>query len=207
MSRRTFFGSDDTRSVPKRSPGYCEPGWFASPARTTVEDLPDLPRLLAALAAMGQIEPDYAIKGFGVSMPTLESVLPKSVFDRDQPQGLQAGVVNMVDKAAEVRDRISLDAYRIINRIGDNLVESGRGRGARPGSDDRTGQSIDYRLDRSFRTGQRGDDENSRMAIPAVGTTNRAGLPDLGIAGRDARQPDLRRTSAAGITACGRPTA
>ncbi len=90
-----------------------------------VEDLPDLPRLLAALAAMGQIEPDYAIQGLNVSMPTLESVLPESVFDRDQPQGLQAGVVNMVDKAAEVRDRISLDAYRIINRIGDNLVESG----------------------------------------------------------------------------------
>jgi uncharacterized circularly permuted ATP-grasp superfamily protein/uncharacterized alpha-E superfamily protein len=89
-----------------------------------VEDLPDLPRLLAALAAMGQIEPDYAIQGLDVSMPTLEYVLPQSVFDRDQPQGLQAGVVNMVDKAAEVRDRISLDAYRIINRIGDNLVES-----------------------------------------------------------------------------------
>jgi uncharacterized alpha-E superfamily protein len=89
-----------------------------------VEDLPDLPRLLAALAAMGQIEPDYAIQGLDVSMPTLESVLPQSVFDRDQPQGLQAGVVNMVDKAAEVRDRISLDAYRIINRIGDNLVEA-----------------------------------------------------------------------------------
>lgn len=87
-----------------------------------VEDLPDLPRLLAALAAMGQIEPDYAIKGLGESMPTLESVLPASVFDRDRPQGLQAGVTNMVDKAAEVRDRISLDAYRIIARIGDSLA-------------------------------------------------------------------------------------
>ncbi len=88
-----------------------------------VEDLPDLPRLIAALAAMGQIEPDYVIQGLGESMPTLESVLPNSVFDRDRPRGLQAGVMNMVDKAAEVRDRISLDAYRIITRIGDNLVE------------------------------------------------------------------------------------
>ncbi len=92
-----------------------------------VEDLPDLPRLMAALAAMGQIEPDYAIKGLGESMPTLETVLPKSMFDLDQPQGLQAGVRNMVDKAAEVRDRISLDAYRIFTRIGDNLVESADG--------------------------------------------------------------------------------
>ena len=56
-----------------------------------VEDLPDLPRLIAALAAMGQIEPDYAIKGLGESMPTLETVLPNSVFDRDRPQRSSGG--------------------------------------------------------------------------------------------------------------------
>jgi uncharacterized alpha-E superfamily protein len=99
-----------------------------------VEDLPDLPRLLAALAAMGQIEPDYAIKELGESMPTLETVLPSLVFGGKGNQGLHSGVVNMVDKAAEVRDRISLDAYRIITRIGDHLVvpaeETGRDLGA-----------------------------------------------------------------------------
>ncbi|MGB5404413.1 MAG: circularly permuted type 2 ATP-grasp protein, partial [Robiginitalea sp.] len=90
-----------------------------------IADLPDLPRLLAALAAMGHIEPDYAIKEFGSSMPTLEAVLPDSVFDRDQPRGLQAGVIQMIDKALAVRDRISLDAYRIITRIGENMADPG----------------------------------------------------------------------------------
>ncbi|MGI9472759.1 MAG: circularly permuted type 2 ATP-grasp protein [Rubripirellula sp.] len=89
----------------------------------SVAEMPDLPRLIAALAAMGHIEPDYAIKEFGDAMPTLEAVLPDSVFDREQPRGLQAGVVQMVDKATEVRDRISLDAYRIISRIGDDLTD------------------------------------------------------------------------------------
>lgn len=89
-----------------------------------VEDIPDLPRMLAALAAVGQIEPDYAIEELGGSMPMLEEVLPKSVFDPARPQGLQASVINMVDKAKSVRDRISRDGYRIITRIGDDLADS-----------------------------------------------------------------------------------
>lgn len=90
-----------------------------------VQGLPDMPRLLAALAAMGQIEPDYAIQGLHQSMPSLETVLPASVFDTEQSQGLRGAVMNMVDRAAEVRDRISLDAYRIVTRIGDSLNRHG----------------------------------------------------------------------------------
>lgn len=90
-----------------------------------IDDMPDVPRLIAALAAMGHMEPDYAIEEFGKTMPTLESVLPDSVFDRQQPRGLQACVMNMLDKATAVRDRISLDTYRIVTRIGDSLVDPG----------------------------------------------------------------------------------
>ncbi len=90
-----------------------------------VEDVPDLPRLLAGLAAVGQIEPGYAIKEFGGSLPTLEAVLPNSVFDRNQPRGLQASVINMVGKAKSARDRISTDGYRIITRIGSDLTDPG----------------------------------------------------------------------------------
>ena len=89
----------------------------------SVEDVPDLPRLLAALAAVGQIEPDYAIEELVQSLPTLEAVLPSSVFDRNQPRGLRASVINMVEKAKAARDRISRDGYRIITRIGDDLVD------------------------------------------------------------------------------------
>lgn len=88
-----------------------------------VEDVPDLPRLLAALAAVGQIEPDYAIEELGNSMPALEAMLPSSMFDRNQPRGLQASALKMVDMAKAVRDRISRDGYRIIARIGDDLVD------------------------------------------------------------------------------------
>jgi uncharacterized circularly permuted ATP-grasp superfamily protein/uncharacterized alpha-E superfamily protein len=90
-----------------------------------IDEMPDLPRLMAALAAMGQIEPDYAIKELGESMPTLESMLPASIFDRSQPRGLPAGVIQLVEKAASVRDRISLDAYRIIASIGEDLADPG----------------------------------------------------------------------------------
>jgi uncharacterized alpha-E superfamily protein len=55
----------------------------------------------------------------------LEVVLPDSVFDRNQPRGLQASVINMVDNAKAARDRISRDGYRIITRIGDDLVDPG----------------------------------------------------------------------------------
>ncbi|MCA9127297.1 MAG: circularly permuted type 2 ATP-grasp protein [Planctomycetales bacterium] len=83
--------------------------------------LPDLPRLVAALAALGQIEPDYAIAEFEAILPALETQLPASVFDQDQAVGLRAGVTDMEEKAAAVHDRISLDAYRIITQVGKHL--------------------------------------------------------------------------------------
>ncbi len=79
--------------------------------------LPEVPRLIASLAAVGQIEPDYAIDGLGGSMPTLDQVLPASVFSADQPRGLQASIRSMMNNAMAVRDRISLDAYRILRNV------------------------------------------------------------------------------------------
>jgi uncharacterized circularly permuted ATP-grasp superfamily protein/uncharacterized alpha-E superfamily protein len=87
-------------------------------------ELPQLPGLIAGLAAMGQIEPDYAIDPWKRSMPNLEEELPRVVFDVRPALGLQGGLLEMLQKATEVRDRISLDAYRIIARICDNLTES-----------------------------------------------------------------------------------
>lgn len=97
----------------------------------TAEELPELPRLVAALAAIGQIEPDHAIEEFGSNLPMLENVLPDSIFDRHQPRGLQSSLRSLIDNAGAVRDRISLDAYRIIARAGDEFARFGR-----PVSDD-----------------------------------------------------------------------
>ncbi len=84
--------------------------------------VPELPRLAAALAAVGQIEPDYAIDGLMGSLPALDRVLPESLFDRHPPRGLRMSVLNAADKASAVRDRISLDAHRIVMQIKDELV-------------------------------------------------------------------------------------
>ncbi|MEM9643800.1 MAG: circularly permuted type 2 ATP-grasp protein [Planctomycetota bacterium] len=83
--------------------------------------LSEVPKLTAALAAIGQIEPDYVIDGLGGTLPALDIVLPASVFSRDQPEGLQSAARSMVFNAMAVRDRLSTDAYRIITKIGEEL--------------------------------------------------------------------------------------
>ena len=89
----------------------------------TADELPELPRLVAALAALGQIDPDYAVDFLGVNIPRPEDVLPGSVFDSHQPRGLVRTVQLMQRSANSVRDRLSLDAYRIVQRLG-SLAET-----------------------------------------------------------------------------------
>lgn len=86
--------------------------------------IPEMPGLISALAAIGQIEPDYAVEGFSGTLPGLDEALPKSLYTIDQQRGLSPSVTAMVDKATAVRDRISLDAYRIVRRVQDELVQS-----------------------------------------------------------------------------------
>ncbi|MFN3193269.1 MAG: circularly permuted type 2 ATP-grasp protein [Aureliella sp.] len=77
----------------------------------------DLPQLTAALAAVGQLPPDYAIDGLGNAFPSLESVLPESVFSMNQPDGLAQATRSVLFNATAVRDRLSIDAYRILQRV------------------------------------------------------------------------------------------
>ncbi|QDT09534.1 hypothetical protein K239x_14800 [Planctomycetes bacterium K23_9] len=83
------------------------------------DELNELPRLVAALAAMGQIDPDYAIDFLNTNFPRPEDILPRSVFDPSQPRGLVRTIELMQRSAMSVRDRLSLDAYRIVQRISD----------------------------------------------------------------------------------------
>lgn len=86
-----------------------------------VEDLPELPSLIAALAAIGQIEPDYAVEPLSSAMPKFDTVLPASVLITGQPRGLQATVESVLRNATAVRDRLSIDAFRIVRRAADDL--------------------------------------------------------------------------------------
>jgi uncharacterized circularly permuted ATP-grasp superfamily protein/uncharacterized alpha-E superfamily protein len=86
-------------------------------------DTPEMPRLIAALAAIGQIEPDYAVKELQGGLPSLDDALPKSLYTIDQQRGLSPSVSELADKATAVRDRISLDAYRIVQQIQEELAQ------------------------------------------------------------------------------------
>ena len=84
----------------------------------------EIPRLISALAAIGQIEPDYAVEGLAGSLPGLDEMLPRSLFTTEQSNGLSPSVNAMVNQATAVRDRISLDAYRIVQRVQQELKHS-----------------------------------------------------------------------------------
>jgi uncharacterized alpha-E superfamily protein len=79
--------------------------------------IPELPVLLRTLAHEGQIEPDYVVEGMKDVLPAIEQALPESVFDPKQPGSLRRMLTNMHRGASIVRDRISIDSWRIINRI------------------------------------------------------------------------------------------
>ena len=83
--------------------------------------MPDMNRLLAALAAVGQIDPGFAIEDFEGSLPNPEIFLPSSAFDQEQARGLMSSLHQMLRNGSAIRDRISLDAYRILSRIEDDL--------------------------------------------------------------------------------------
>ncbi|MEL6108427.1 MAG: circularly permuted type 2 ATP-grasp protein [Planctomycetota bacterium] len=81
-------------------------------------------RLIYALASMGQIEPGFAVDSFIENLPHLERSLPSSVLDREQPRGLLRTMKSMLHNANAVRDRLSVDAYRIIQRSFQELTRS-----------------------------------------------------------------------------------
>ncbi|WP_437228032.1 circularly permuted type 2 ATP-grasp protein [Planctomicrobium sp. SH661] len=85
---------------------------------------PELRALLRALAEQGQIDPDYAIPGLDESLPSIEEMLPRAINDTLQSKSLRSTIKEAFRLISIVRDRMSLDAWRIIHRIEE---ASGRG--------------------------------------------------------------------------------
>ena len=77
----------------------------------------ELPQLLRALAEQGQIEPDYAVAGIKDALPDIEETLPHLIFDTRQAGSLRCVLDHLVRVASLVRDRLSVDSWRIITRI------------------------------------------------------------------------------------------
>jgi len=93
------------------------------------DNLAEVRRLIYALASMGQIEPSFAVDSFVANLPQVEQVLPASVLDVDQPRGLIRTMEAVVNNATAVRDRLSIDAYRIVRRAFQELTQSVAGSG------------------------------------------------------------------------------
>jgi uncharacterized alpha-E superfamily protein len=90
-------------------------------SETNVETVLELPVLIRALAERGYIEPGFVVEGIRQQLPTIERALPDSVFDAAQAGSLRAIVSHMLRLASVVRDRMSLDSWRIIHRIDDEF--------------------------------------------------------------------------------------
>lgn len=86
--------------------------------------LVELPSLLRVLAEGGQIEPGFVVDEIRSRLPAIERVLPLTVFDEEQPQALRSTVSRLAHLSALVRDRISLDTWRILRQLDEHFWPS-----------------------------------------------------------------------------------
>ncbi|HVU85947.1 MAG TPA: circularly permuted type 2 ATP-grasp protein [Pirellulales bacterium] len=82
-----------------------------------IAGLPELNPLLRCLAALGQLEPGFVIEGIRQQLPAIERALPAAVFDGMQSASLASNVAAVHRLGSLVRDRLSVDSWRIIHRI------------------------------------------------------------------------------------------
>ncbi|MEQ8847766.1 circularly permuted type 2 ATP-grasp protein [Botrimarina sp.] len=84
-------------------------------------EYPELPALVRGLAEQGQIEAGHALESMRDLLPRVEGALASEVLDHTQPGSLSATVDRMFASAAQVRDRLSRDTWRILLRISDKF--------------------------------------------------------------------------------------
>lgn len=94
----------------------------------SADAMPELPAMLRALAKQGQIEPGFAVEGIRDALPAIEQTLPRFVLDETQDGSLRFTVTAFFETASRVRDRLSLDSWRIVRRI-DSLMRLPAGDG------------------------------------------------------------------------------
>ncbi len=82
-----------------------------------ITGLPELNPLLRCLAALGQLEPGFVIEEIRQQLPAIERALPAAVFDASQPASLASNIDAVYRLGSLVRDRISVDSWRIIHRV------------------------------------------------------------------------------------------
>jgi len=90
-------------------------------ARMTGESVagnsPEVSVLLRGLAELGLIEPGYAVDDLRPHLPAIEMALPLAVFNEAEAASLKSTLTSMNRTASMVRERLSNDNWRLINRI------------------------------------------------------------------------------------------
>lgn len=85
-------------------------------------DLLEQSQILRALASLGQIPPDLVVPGIKETLPRIEDSLPRSLWSEELPMGFRASLTQVKRLGSCVRDRISLDAWRVLRSL-DQLSE------------------------------------------------------------------------------------
>ena len=85
------------------------------------EESKALPILVRALTLSGQIDPGYAIKEFSNLLPRLETSLPAHALDPHEVNSIHWQVNQIVSLSGTLRDRLSADAWRIVQQMRDNF--------------------------------------------------------------------------------------
>ena len=101
------------RAVVRRLTGETDPG-----------EISELPALIRALASSGQIDSGYAIADLAGQLPALESTLTSSALNHHDPATLSFQIDRVVALAGSVRDRLSTDAWRMIQDVNSSLNNS-----------------------------------------------------------------------------------
>lgn len=90
-------------------------------SESEASDFAELPALVRCLAEQGLIEPGHAVSELKEMLPKVERALPREVLDRQQPGSLAATVERLFHSAANVRDRLSRDTWRIVRRVAEKF--------------------------------------------------------------------------------------
>lgn len=85
----------------------------------------ELGRLIRALANQGQIEQGYVVEGLRDSLPEFEQALPRMILDPEQVGSLRSICDSLFSAASQVRDRVSLDTWRVVVRIKEQFHQTG----------------------------------------------------------------------------------
>lgn len=91
---------------------------------TNPADAAELPVLVRTLSLSGQIDAGYAIQEQAASLQPLELSLPNYALDLGDPNSLRSLANQVVNSAAQVRDRLSSDAWRVIQQANDSFANT-----------------------------------------------------------------------------------